>query len=138
MKLAVLAAWAVHDQRGPDAKNVVREALEVIEADPDPRLREAMVRAMVSSLGEPLVEVIRETLMNPSLFPESPAYTALRRDLEARGMGGALLAVLAARGIAVDDGARARIAACLDAATLDRWITRAATASSLDEVFAEG
>ena len=48
---------------------------------------------------------------------------------------GALLAVLAARGIPVPDEARARIEACNDAATLDRWISRAATAAALADVF---
>ena len=38
----------------------------------------------------------------------------------------AILAVLAARGIAVSAEARARIEACTDLGTLDRWIARAA------------
>jgi hypothetical protein len=46
----------------------------------------------------------------------------------------AILAFLAARGIAVDDEIRARIMGCTDIATLDRWITRAATAASVAEV----
>jgi len=54
---------------------------------------------------------------------------------EARGKIAALLAVLTARGLSVTEVARARIGACEDAATLDRWIARAATASSLEDVF---
>ena len=46
----------------------------------------------------------------------------------------AILAVLAARGIAVSEEARTRIMACREASTLDRWIARAATAVSADEV----
>ncbi|MGK3960214.1 Rpn family recombination-promoting nuclease/putative transposase [Sorangium sp. So ce118] len=65
-------------------------------------------------------------------------------DAEARGrqegliagQARAILAVLAARGIAVESETRARIAACTDAATLDRWIARAATAASAEEVVA--
>jgi len=56
---------------------------------------------------------------------------------ETAGLARALLALLAARGVAVSEGARARVHACKDAATLDRWIVRAATASSADDVLAE-
>ncbi|WP_437759925.1 Rpn family recombination-promoting nuclease/putative transposase [Sorangium sp. So ce1389] len=53
------------------------------------------------------------------------------------GRAAALLAFLAARGISVSSEARARIDACKSPATLDRWILRAATAASVDEVLAE-
>ena len=49
---------------------------------------------------------------------------------------GAVLAILAARGLAVNDAAHTRIATCTDVATLDRWIARAATAGSVEELFA--
>jgi hypothetical protein len=55
---------------------------------------------------------------------------------EARGKAAAVLAVLSARGLPVSNEARARIEACIDVAILDRWISRAATVSSIDEVFA--
>lgn len=139
-ELAVLAAWAVHDQRGRDAQEVVRAVVEVIESAPDAQLREALVQAMISMLGDPLVAVVREMLMNPIVTPPSPAYLALRRDIEAigevRGKAESLLAVLAARKLLVDDATRERIEGCTDRATLERWIARAATATTLDEVFA--
>lgn len=46
----------------------------------------------------------------------------------------AVLTLLAARGVAVPDTVRDRIDACRDLRTLDRWLTRAATAASADEV----
>ncbi|MBI3945195.1 MAG: hypothetical protein HY321_04695 [Armatimonadetes bacterium] len=49
----------------------------------------------------------------------------------------AVLAVLAARGIPVDDETRARVLACTDGAALDRWIARAAVVPSAEEVVAE-
>lgn len=57
-----------------------------------------------------------------------------------KGKVAALLAILAARGVSVSNEARARIETCPDGAILNRWIARAATASSLEEVFslAEG
>ncbi|MFO0760537.1 MAG: Rpn family recombination-promoting nuclease/putative transposase [Byssovorax sp.] len=48
----------------------------------------------------------------------------------------AVLAVLAARGVAVSSEIRAQIVASKDAPTLDRWIARAATVTSAAEVVA--
>lgn len=84
---------------------------------------------MISMLGDPLVAVLKEMWMKPLVFPESPAARELR------GEARALLAVLAARRLNVDENARARVQACTDASTLDRWVTRAVTAATLDDVF---
>lgn len=54
----------------------------------------------------------------------------------AEGKAAAVLAVLAARRIPVPDFVRARIEACQDLKTLDRWITCAATAASAEDVLA--
>jgi hypothetical protein len=53
-----------------------------------------------------------------------------------KGKAAAVVAVLAARKLPVSYEVRARIEACEDAATLDRWITRATTAASAEEVIA--
>jgi len=55
---------------------------------------------------------------------------------EAKGKAAAILAVLSARGVPVSHEARDRIEACGDVAMLDRWILRAATVASTEEVFA--
>lgn len=59
-----------------------------------------------------------------------------RAEREAASKISAILTVLAARGIPVDTEARARIEACQDLATIDRWIVRAATAASAKDVLA--
>jgi predicted transposase/invertase (TIGR01784 family) len=51
------------------------------------------------------------------------------------GKAAALLVVLAARGIAVSTEARARIEACREPSTLDLWIARATTVTSIENVF---
>ena len=105
-------------------------------------------------LGDPLLAVLQEMWMNPIVFPESPALKALREMLEARaeargktlgktegkalGKAEALLTFLTARQLPVDAATRARIEVCTDPLVLDRWIARAATAATLDEVFADG
>ena len=53
---------------------------------------------------------------------------------EARGEAKAVLAFLDARGIAVPDDVRARIAGCTDLDQLDVWIRRAATAHKIQDL----
>ena len=53
---------------------------------------------------------------------------------EARGKAKSLLAVMAARGLFVNDLVRAQIQKCEDLTQLDRWITRAVTATSVSDV----
>jgi hypothetical protein len=61
--------------------------------------------------------------------------TAGLAEGEAKGEARALFAVLEARGMTLDSSTRDRINSCMDAEQLQRWIVRAATASSLHEVF---
>jgi predicted transposase/invertase (TIGR01784 family) len=65
------------------------------------------------------------------------AHQEGKAEGETAGKAAAILAFLAARGITVSAEARARIEGCKAAATLDRWIARAATAASAEEVLAE-
>jgi len=60
-----------------------------------------------------------------------------RAEGKAEGKAESILAVLGARGFAVSSETRARIIACTDGATLDRWITRAAIAPTAEEAIAE-
>jgi hypothetical protein len=48
-----------------------------------------------------------------------------------------ILTVLETRGVLVDSEQRERIRACTDLDTLQRWLRKAATAASTDELFAE-
>jgi hypothetical protein len=63
-------------------------------------------------------------------------YAKGEAEGEARGKAEALLAVLTARGFALTDAQRARIADCRDLAALDRWLWRAVTAASVDDALA--
>ena len=53
------------------------------------------------------------------------------------GIAESVLAFLSARNIPVDPRVRARILGCQDRTQLDRWIARAATAQSADEVLGD-
>jgi hypothetical protein len=59
---------------------------------------------------------------------------AQRAEGKAEGKAEAIVAILTARGIPLDDARRARITGCSDAATLDRWLVRAISASSVEDV----
>jgi hypothetical protein len=74
-------------------------------------------------------------------FEKGKADAEAEREVqgEARGRAAgkaeALLAICAARDLALTDGERARILGCADLATLDRWIRRAAGASEAAAIF---
>ena len=97
-------------------------------------------------------------MLTKDTFPETPAWREFVKSLEpvirrigyedgladgeargeARGEAQALLAVLDARGLVVDDNTRARILACTDTTRLHRWIKRAVTAPTAADALADG
>ncbi|AUX19692.1 hypothetical protein SOCEGT47_001440 [Sorangium cellulosum] len=159
-ELALFAAWAMQHRHGPRARAVVERAFELTERLP-PALRRAQQRAILSVLSERMLALLREASMNPDKIPETPAARKLRLFLEAqgrkkgraegeakgraegeakgraegeaRGRQQALMTLLRARGLSPSQDDEARILACTDAAKLDRWIARAATATSVRE-----
>jgi len=59
------------------------------------------------------------------------------RQGKREGKAEAIIAFLAARGIVVSEEARQRILSCTEPETLDRWVIRAATAATAEDVVAE-
>ena len=55
---------------------------------------------------------------------------------EAKGEAKALLVILRRRGVAVTSDQQHRILTCTDVATLDRWLDRAFSVASAEELFA--
>jgi hypothetical protein len=90
------------------------------------------VRTMCSFSGE-LEQLMEDLFKDPFIdrFLEEGKQQG-RADSAAR----VLVTILAARGIAIADQVRARIAECADPDLLERWATRAATSTTIDEVFA--
>jgi hypothetical protein len=64
----------------------------------------------------------------------SKGHVSGKAEGKAEGKVEAILAVLTARGIASSEADRARITGCSDAPTLDAWLVRALSASSVEEV----
>ncbi|MEM9462299.1 MAG: hypothetical protein AAGF11_49560 [Myxococcota bacterium] len=86
-------------------------------------------------------EVTREAfIVEVQLRPDDdknatwPLYVSEGR---AEGEAKALLLVLESRGLVVSDEARARITACTDIEQLDAWLSRAASADSVDAIFGD-
>ncbi|MFI6966390.1 hypothetical protein [Streptomyces sp. NPDC050255] len=60
-----------------------------------------------------------------------------RAEGRAEGIAQGILLFLARAGVDVPDEARERITTCGDLETLNRWLLRAPTAQSVEDVFAE-
>lgn len=58
-----------------------------------------------------------------------------RQEGRQEGRQGAVLTVLASRGLLVDEAARQRVQACTDPEQLDRWLRKALTVSSAQQLF---
>ena len=67
----------------------------------------------------------------------NPALRRREATAKAEGIAESILAVLAARDVAVSDAQRQEILRCLDLDRLGRWLRRATRASSAGEVTAE-
>ncbi|MFE8604294.1 Rpn family recombination-promoting nuclease/putative transposase [Archangium violaceum] len=57
-----------------------------------------------------------------------------RQEGRAEGLSGAVVRILTARGVHVDESARQRILTCTDMATLEHWFDRALNATTLSDV----
>ncbi|HEU4533568.1 MAG TPA: hypothetical protein VFS00_05600 [Polyangiaceae bacterium] len=90
---------------------------------------------MISPPSASSAEIFRRGASAASASPRC-SHRPSRRGLAARSRR--LLTVLAARGLAIDGEARARIEACADGAQLDRWLARALTAASAREALDDG
>ena len=128
-------------RRGPKARAVVERAIDLVKVLPKP-LQEAQAHAILSVLSEPMLAFLQERSMDVSKIPLNKAQRQFKLFFENRGKAEgkaegkreALLAFLAARRLEVTEEERTRIAACTSPAELDRWIKRAATATSVLEV----
>lgn len=126
--------------------------LNVITGDLDMTIHEARMLALVNIASasperrESYTRIIRAVISEPARAALEELMKTVIKDpfldgLIARGkmIGAAriLLQILPARGIAVPDDVRARIGECTDTDQLEAWAVRAATASTLEDVFGQ-
>lgn len=132
-ELAVLSALA-HGGRHPQRQRVLTaflEALRWVERD-----QAQIYHDVVSAVLPRAARAYLEGLMSTKTYQWQSDF-ALRHIAqgEAQGEAKAVLTVLASRGVDVPDDTRQQIASCTDHDQLDRWIRRAATADSIDDLF---
>jgi hypothetical protein len=143
-ELAVLSAMA--HGREDVGRTIVRTVLAAVEGLEAERVRLYVDLAM-SSLSEAARSAL-EALMRSdkyeyqSEFARKYVAEGLQKGREEgrqeglhEGERAALLEVLDARGLEVDDAARQQILACKDLAQLKVWLRRAATAASVKDLF---
>lgn len=109
------------------------------------------MRAILHILPKPMSEKVSETMSNgiwPSTITneqleDSPGWQGFLEGAgrvreargEARGEANAIVLVLQARAIALSEEQRARIASCVDKSVIERWLVRAVTAATAEDVF---
>lgn len=129
------------DPACPEHALATLEALSAWDEDADGRLADILQAALPAALRARMEELMRTGKYEyQSDFAKK--YFALGREEgreEGRAVGevSALLLVLRARGIEVPSAAADRIDCERDAARIESWIRRAATATSIDDVFAD-
>jgi hypothetical protein len=135
--VAPLAVTALLDAAAAD--DAVAEAL-VAKGNPVLRSREAAARAWGEARGEARGRAEGEARgeargrAEGEARGEAKGRAAGEAEGRAAGVAEAILKVLAARGVAVGGEQREAIVRCRDLEQLERWLLRAALASSTDEV----
>lgn len=97
----------------------------------------------MASLNEAAKKALEELMLPPGYEPQSDIVRRWvakgraegRAEGEAKGEAKAVLGFLEARGLVVTVTQRERILSCADADELQRWIRKAATVASADELF---
>lgn len=128
-ELAVLSAMA-------HGKEEVGLAIATAAFDACRHLDDARAMLYLDLVGISLNDIARaafEDLMATGNYEFQSDFAKKHR---AAGKAGAVVAFLRARGIALTNDEENRILACSDLELLDRWIRKAATVSTADELFA--
>jgi hypothetical protein len=137
-ELAVLSALAHGNE--PAGLEVLLPTLEAVAALDEGR-KKFYTDAILVALNEATRQALEKEMQTGKYEYKSEfarSYIAQgRAEGEAKGEAKALLTLLAARGIEVDDKTRETILSCTDLEQLDRWIVRSANASSLADVLTE-
>ena len=137
-ELAVLSAMA---HGGGDVETAVQIALSAAGAmqglHPDRRaLYSDLVMAALSEAARKALEMLPQGY-EFQYEPYRRAQLTSKAEGKAEGKAEDVLDFLDARGIAVGDEQRARILECDDLELLSKWVRRAATVTSADELFVE-
>lgn len=137
-ELALLSAMA--HGAAPGGREVVRAMYAAFGAIDKERgtLYAEIAHAVLPKAAKNMLEEIMAVQNEVDIFARANFLRGIEKGKaqgQAQGEVKAILAVLAARGVAVPDDERERIEECTDLAQLDEWVRRAVTAESVKELF---
>lgn len=140
-ELAVLSAYwhaAAGDRLAVDVALAATEAVRALD-DERAKLYLDVILSRLGDVARAALEVLMRQVDYEYQSDFARRYVAEgraegRAEGKAEGEASAVLAVLRARNIVVSDVQRARVLACTDLPTLDRWVIAAVTATSADEL----
>jgi len=95
--------------------------------------RQATYTVLIRSAASESARQALEDLMTTKF--RDPFVDRWFAEGEAKGWARTILRVLAARGLEVSDKVREQVLSCTDTGQLETWADRAATATSVEEVF---
>ncbi|OJT21354.1 hypothetical protein BO221_26385 [Archangium sp. Cb G35] len=127
-------------QAAPEgAEHVVAVIRYMLWVEKDAAVHAAARRVLHSVLDEQRAEELMGTWAEDMMERGVQKGLAMgrqegRQEGRAEGLSGAVVRILTARGVHVDEAARQRILTCTDMATLERWFDRALNATTLSDV----
>ncbi|TQN30978.1 hypothetical protein FHX37_0867 [Haloactinospora alba] len=131
-ELAVLSTLAHPEERWID---VLCTGLDAIDPD-QARLYTGYVLALLPEAARKYLEATVATETFPYMSEFTQSYVDMgKAEGEAKGEANAVVVFLEARGITVPTWAQERIRACTNMEQLDTWTRRAATVTSVEELF---
>lgn len=139
--LALATLSAITHAGDPDIGAILKAVSGALRDEPED-LSTTLAELIAQGLGRrPAAQLWRHLMAVDLSFFKSPISEEIRDEGRAEGRveGRAedILLILERRGVDVPDEARERITGCGDLDTLSRWLVRAVTASSAEEIFTE-
>ncbi|HEX7841547.1 MAG TPA: hypothetical protein VF469_28945 [Kofleriaceae bacterium] len=135
-ELAVLSAMAHGRRNTPAARRIAVAAFAGLSRLPDDDQRLLYSLLVERSLGAALRKALemQADIRKYMSASQQRSYDKARTEGKAEGKAEAVLTILAQRGLPMTVRQRHKIRQCTDLATLDRWLDRALSVTSVDEL----
>lgn len=135
--LALATLSAIIHARNPEIGAILKAVTTVLREMPH-TVTDPIIELVAQGMGTyPAAELWRNLVAVDLSFYKSPLSQELRAEGRAEGRAEDILFILERRGIDVPDEARERITTCHDLDILHRWLDRALTAASVDEILTD-
>ncbi|WP_406496427.1 hypothetical protein OG936_20185 [Streptomyces sp. NBC_00846] len=135
--LALATLAAITHAGDPDIGAILKTLSTALRDVPE-TIADPIVELTAQGLGNrPAAQQWRNLVAVDLSFYKSSLSEEIRDEGRADGIARSILLLLAQAGIDVPDEARERITGCTDLDALSRWLLRAPTATSVEDVFSE-